>query len=100
MDTLITVDQTRRRIEFAYTFHSAHWEPSLTALLLCEGMVKASRYRYYVSFLEPVGTTALDLLAIGRRAQKQLAHLSKHSVLLSLKSSATQLPSIETRKAS
>ena len=83
--TTINVDTIRRRIAIDYTFCSVRWEPTLTALLLGEGLIKGARHRYCQNFLERSGHNNLDLLAISRKAQKQLCNLSKHPVYLNLK---------------
>ena len=87
--TIINVDIKRRRIAIDYTFCSVRWEPTLTALLLREGLIKGARHRYCQNFLERSGHNSLDLLAISRKAQKQLCNLSKHPVSLELKAAQT-----------
>lgn len=83
--TTISIDTDRRRIIIDYTFHSVHWEPTLTALLIGEGLIKGRQQQYRLILFERSGHRSLDLLAIGRKVQKQLCSLSKHPVCLNLK---------------
>ena len=88
-ETIISVDPTYRKITIGYAPNSIYWEPSLTALLIYEGLVVGHIKGYVVHFCEQSGHQNLDLLTIARKAQKQLCHLTKQSVYLALK---TQSP--------
>ncbi|MEM9092970.1 MAG: hypothetical protein AAGC93_30120 [Cyanobacteria bacterium P01_F01_bin.53] len=84
--TTVSINTKRRKIDIEYTPHSIQWEPALTDLLnQCIGLTKGTtpQHNYIVSFWEQPGHN-LDLLSIGRKAQKQLCWLSKHSIYLSL----------------
>lgn len=82
--TTVSINVNRRKIAIEYTPHSIQWEPALTALLSqCKGLIQGKRHYYTISFWEQPGRN-LDLLSVGRKAQKQLCWLSKHSVYLTL----------------